>query len=137
MKIENARLLLNVDPTKPPISQYRLRNGGTKPIHYFTIVAWSSNGTGGTLGNVPPWDGRITNRLLMPGQIVPTVKRNYDPEIVPLTSDLREKLGLTGPLKLIVVLLVDQITFSDGSTYSNVKSSKALLDYFETLTPKD
>jgi len=73
----------------------------------------------------------------MPGQIVPTVKRNYDPEIVPLTSDLREKLGLTGPLKLIVVLLVDQITFSDGSTYSNVKSSKALLDYFETLTPKD
>src|ERR1700741_2995511 len=75
LKIENARMLLSVDNTSP-IYQYRLVNRGTKPIHYFTVVAWHSGGTGGTLGNPAPWDGRITNRLIMPGRVLQTGKLN-------------------------------------------------------------
>jgi hypothetical protein len=50
--------------------RYKLSNRGEKPIHYFTVVAWTAEGTGGTLGGPPPWDGRVTDRLLNPGDSV-------------------------------------------------------------------
>ena len=132
LKIENARMLLSVDRNYP-IYQYRLVNRGTKPIHYFTVVAWHSGGTGGTLGNPAPWDGRITNRLLAPGRILQTGKLDRDVELVPLTAELRAKLNFDGALKNVTVLLVDHITFADGSTYDNRKASEALVSFFEKL----
>jgi hypothetical protein len=134
LKIENARMLLSVDNTYP-IYQYRLVNRGIKPIHYFTVVAWHSGGTGGTLGNPAPWDGRITNRLIMPGRVLQTGKLNHDVQVVPLTSEVRTKLSINGSLKAITVLLVDHITFADGSTYDNRKASEALVSFFEKLDP--
>ena len=134
LKIENARMLLSVDGNRPIIYHYRLVNRGAKPIHYFTVVAWHSGGSGGTLGNPAPWDGRITNQLLMPGRVVPD-KADTDVEIVPLTAESRTKLGLDGSMKHVTVLLVEHISFSDGSTYDYRKTSQALVDFLEKLDP--
>jgi hypothetical protein len=133
LKIENARMLLSIEGNRP-IYQYRLINRGPRPIHYFTVVAWYSGGTGGTLSNPAPWDGRITKRLLMPGHIAPD-KRDQDIEVVPLTAELRTKLGLSDSMKVVAVLLVDHVTFADASTYDNRKASQALGDFFEKFDP--
>ena len=131
LKIENARMLLNVEDNPPIIYQYRLINRGAKPIQSYTIVAWQSGGTGGTLGGRAPTDGR---RLLMPGGIVPN-KPDPSVEIVPLTAKSRTKLGLDGSMKHVTVLLVEHITFSDGSTYDYRRISQALVDFLEKLDP--
>jgi hypothetical protein len=133
LKIENARLLLSVDPTNSPVYQYRLTNRGRKAIESFTVVAWTSSGTGGTLGNPAGWD--TTNKLLMPGHALSTHRANGDLEIVPLTSELRRNLGLKDSMKLVIVLLVEHIAFADGSSYDGQKASKALIEYFEKLDP--
>jgi hypothetical protein len=134
LKIKNARMLLSIDGG-PTFYQYRLVNRGRKPIHYFTVVAWHLGGTGGTLTNPAPWDGRITKRLVMPGHIVPTDKLDPDMEIVPLTPELRTKLKLDGSTRHVTVLLVDHIRFADESVYDNRKTSEALAAYFEKFDP--
>jgi hypothetical protein len=48
LKIEEAQLLISVNGGQPTY-RYRLVHRGSKPIRYFTVVAWNSNGTGGTL----------------------------------------------------------------------------------------
>src|SRR5688500_256610 len=92
-------------------NRYKLSNKGDKPIKYFTVVGWTAEGTGG-LSGPPPWDGRITDRLLYPGESVQV--GSSDLPIVPLNSTLREKLKLSGKLQTVIILLVDQITFADG-----------------------
>jgi hypothetical protein len=131
LKIENARMLLSVDGG-PTFYTYQLVNRGHKPIHYFTVSAWP----GGTLSNPPPWDGRITTRLLMPGRSVAgTDKLDPGMEIVPLTSELRTKLKLDGIMKAVVVLMVDQIRYADGSVYDNRPTLESLGAYFEKVAP--
>jgi hypothetical protein len=131
LKIENAQMLLSIDGG-PTSYTYRLVNRGRKPIHYFTVSAWPS----GTLMNPAPWDGRITKQLLMPGRSVPgTGKIDPDMEIVPLTNELRKKLKLDGTMKSIVILMVDQIRYADGSVYDNRPALEALSAYFEKVAP--
>jgi hypothetical protein len=127
LRIEEAQLLMPVGKGRAHY-RYKLTNKGDKAIHYFTVVAWSADGTGGTLGLPPPWDGRVTNRLLHPGESV-KVGRD-DLPIVPLNPTLREKLKLSGKLQTVVVLLVDQIEFVDGSKYDGQAASKSLIDFF-------
>ena len=69
LRIEEAQLLMPVDQSRLRY-RYKLSNKGDKPIHYFTVVAWNAEGAGGTLSGPPPWDGRITDRLLYPGESV-------------------------------------------------------------------
>ena len=131
LKIENARMLLSIDGG-PTSYIYRLVNRGRKPINYFTVSSWPS----GTLTNPAPWDGRITKRLLMPGRSVPrTDKIDPNMEIVPLTNERRTKLKLDGTMKAVVVLMVDQIRYSDGSVYDNRTTLEALNAYLEKATP--
>lgn len=127
LRIEEAQLLMPVDQGRENY-RYKLSNKGDKPIHYFTVVAWNAEGAGGTLGGPPPWDGRITDRLLYPGESVQAGQ--YDLPIVPLNSTLREKLKLSGKLQTVIILLVDHITFADGSEYDARAASKSLIDFF-------
>ena len=127
LRIEEAQLLMSVDKGRGHY-RYKLSNKGDKPIHYFTVVAWNAEGTGGTLSGPPPWDGRITDRLLYPGESVQVGQS--DLPIVPLNSTLREKLKLSGKLQTVVILLVDHITFADGSEYDARAASKSLIDFF-------
>jgi hypothetical protein len=131
LKIEAAKLLIAVEQKSPTLYQYRLINRGNKPIHYFTVVAWHSNGAGGTLSGPAPWDGRITKRVLQRGESVGS--GSDEVEIVPLTNELRDKLNVRGPLRSLVVLLVDHVTFADGSTYDAEQASRSLREYFENL----
>lgn len=126
LRIEDVQLLMLVDNGRARY-RYKLSNKGDKPIHYFTVVAWTAEGTGGTLSGPPPWDGRITDRLLFPGESVQVGQS--DLPIVPLNSTLREKLKLSGKLQTVVILLVDHITFADGSEYDARAKSESLADF--------
>lgn len=127
LRIEEAQLLMPVDKGRARY-RYKLTNKGNKPIHYFTVVAWTAEGTGGTLNGPPPWDGRITDRLLYPGESVQVGQS--DLPIVPLNSALREKLKLSGKLQTVVILLVDHIRFADDSEYDARAVSQSVADFF-------
>ena len=132
LRIEEAKRLLNTDVKWDARYLYQLRNQGTKPIIDFTVVAWTSFGTGGTVGH--PWE--MTGETLLPGQVIPSNEKDYQSQIVPLTDALRNKLELRGPMKEVVVLMVEQVKFADGSTYTDESTSKALISYFEALDSK-
>ena len=127
LRIEEAQLLMPVGKGRVRY-QYKLSNKGAKPINYFTVVAWSADGTGGTLNGPPPWDGRVTDRLLQPEESIWVGKDEH--AIVAIDSAVREKLKLSGKLQTLVILLVDQITFADGSKYDARLASKSLIDFF-------
>ncbi len=128
LQIKDVKLLVGVEQGDLPLYQFQLHNRGTKPIRYYTLGAWSSEGTGSTLG-----DGRITDRIIMPGQTIFHTGERYTAEIVPLTDQLRDKLKLQGPLKAVIVLIVESVTFADGSAYNDRSTSKALRDYFNEI----
>jgi hypothetical protein len=54
--------------------------------------------------------------------------------IIDLTPELRERLKLAGPLRVIVVLVVAKIEYADGSAFSDMKTVKALTDYFVDIS---
>jgi len=132
LRIEEAELLMPTGKGRA-YYRYKLTNKGDKPIHYFTVVAWNAEGTGGTLGGPPPWDGRVTDRLFQPGESV-RVGQDEHP-IVPINAAVRDKLKLNGKLRTVVVLLVDHITFADGSKYDARAASKSLRDFFTERAP--
>ena len=98
LRIEEAQFLMPVDKGRARY-RYKLTNKGDKAIHYFTVAAWTAEGTGGTLTGPPPWDGRITDRLLNPGESVQAGQS--DLPIVPLNSTLRKKVRCEGLIRII------------------------------------
>ena len=128
LKFEDARLLTSANDDGAWGASYKLRNCGTKPIQTFTAVMWTSYGSGGTLGG----PRRNENTLIMPGETV----NGANDEIVPLTDELRDKLQLRGPMKAVVVLIVESVKFADGSVYNNEAVSRALLAYFLDVSDK-
>jgi hypothetical protein len=76
-----------------------VRNNGSKPIREFTIGGpdWTMT-----------WSEKFTKRLLMPGQRAFEDDSNL--EIVPLTEKLKEKLELSGPMSVLVVMVIEQPT---------------------------
>lgn len=125
LQIEDAKLLVSADQSRPPLYQYSLRNRGTKPIQYYIISAWASSGGGGTLSD------RSADGLLMPGQTKPPTEQDRS-EVVPLTDELRQKLKLQGSMKSVIVLVVEKIRFADGSDYIS-ETAPALRTYFENF----
>src|SRR5215216_4621571 len=49
--IEEPMLLIGAKPRLQPIFRYRLRNISEKAVLRYSLVVWTSNGTGGSLGN--------------------------------------------------------------------------------------
>ena len=133
VRFEDVKLLMSVGRREFAIS-YRLHNVGTKPIRHLTPVIWTSFATGGTMGGSGISSGRIGNELLMPGQ---TADGGSTGNVLALTDALRQQLKLLGPMRGIVVLMVEQIEFSDGTIYEDKATSKALLSYFEELSSKN
>lgn len=125
LRIEEAKLLLNVD--RGWGISCRLHNQGSRPIRYVRLVAWTSYGTGSTLT-----PSSVGEKIILPGQTVPCDENDTD-EIVPLTTELREKLKLQGPMKDVITLMIESIRFTDGTIYSDEETSKALLNYFQGL----
>lgn len=125
LQIEEAKLLLNIEHGWG--ISCRLHNKGSKPVRYVTLAAWSSHGAGSTFS---PASGR--EKLIMPGQTV-SFEEDGSNEIVPLTAELRGRLKLRGPMKDVIVLMVESIQFTDGTIFSDSAISKSLLNYFQDL----
>jgi hypothetical protein len=128
LKFEHAKLLTSTEADGAWGASYKVRNCGMKPIRSFTAVMWTSFGTGGTVAS----PRQIGNKLIMPGETA----NGDDDEIVPLTNELRDKLQLRGPMKAVVVLLVESVTFADGSVYNYEAASRALAAYFLDVSDK-
>ncbi len=83
--------------------------------------------TGGGSG----WPRKVTDEVVMPGQLVPLGEGNY--EIVPLTEELRDKLNLRGPMTGVGILMITKVTFADGTVYDARPTYKALCAYLANL----
>lgn len=110
-----------------PFNSYRVRNRGTKPIRKFTVAAWSSAGT----GYKSSWEGSTPEELIMPEQLAPV--KEQEVEIVPLTKELRKKIKLDGAMKAVLILMVVNVEYADGTSYSDAATSKSLEEYFELV----
>lgn len=122
--IENVRLLRDVEGRTPGFYAYQLRNIGTKSIAAYTLSVWYSDATGATLkpetieGNLLPNDTMLA----------PSLKRGL--ELVPLSKELRQRLGLHKVQQVLAVIMVEHIHFTDGTSYHSEKLSSAIEQYF-------
>lgn len=131
IQIEKAKLLFFVGPGSNWGASYQLRNSGVKAlrIQSITLSMWTAQGVGLSWQEIT----QDSEKAVLPGQLVPIKEDNHNVEIVPLTDEIREKLKLHGPMKAIVVLMIEQVKFSDGSVYSDERTSKAVQDYFQKI----
>lgn len=131
IQIENAKLLFFIGPGSSWGASYRLRNSGTKPlrIQSITLSMWTATGVGSTWQELPQEE----YNFISPSQVIKTKEDPRKIEIIPLTDEIRDRLKLRGPLKAIVVLMIEQIKFLDGSVYSAESVSKDLQSYFSTI----
>lgn len=120
IKFENVKFLAGVNGGST--NCYNLRNVGTKPI--VSVTVYSSNRAENTYGFSK--SGKI---LMQPGEMMSESVSNIKNEIVPLTDDLRTKLNLNGKLKGIMMLMVVNVEFADGTTFSDETTRKALEKY--------
>jgi hypothetical protein len=122
IQFEKVRFLASVDGGGAGIS-FVVRNVGSKSIREFTVggADWTMN-----------WSEKFTKKLLLPGETA--FDRNKEIEIVPLTDDLRARLKLKGPMRAILVVMVIDVEYSDGTSYSVRDVYKALKQYSENLS---
>jgi len=128
LRVERAKVLVNVENYHDIIFQYDLRNAGSKPIKDFSVVFFSSAGNSGTLN-----DNRLKDRTLLPGEVISTEEESPARTVIPVTTELRRSLKLDSPVKNIVVLMIWTVHFSDGTTFSDEKNLKATRSFFEEL----
>lgn len=99
-----------------------VRNSGSKPIREFTI-----GGADWTMS----WSEKFTKKLLMPGERA--FEGNTNAEIIPLTEKLKDKLKLNGPMRSVLVVMVIEIKYADGTTFDARPAHEALRKYTERL----
>jgi hypothetical protein len=124
LQFENARLLMNVNDGSY-VFAYNIRNVSTKPVARWEPMFWTSQGTGGTL--IDESDSQ-QNRVLLPDEVL----RETPPQLTPLTDDLRKRLHLDQ--RGMVVLVIKEVVFQDGSRYENRSLVKSIISYFEQLS---
>jgi hypothetical protein len=129
LQIEDAKYLLDTNADYKHKIQFEVRNISSKPIEDFNIVAVRSSGTINSI--LHPW--RSANSLLMPQSKTECYKKNLPYEIVPFPKELNQRLQLKGKVRGIVILLVQEVLFADGSRYKDEGSVEALSKYFEEL----
>ncbi|CAN5211559.1 hypothetical protein BH18ACI2_BH18ACI2_04640 [soil metagenome] len=113
--------------------RFQLRNRGSKPIRGVSFAVLT---TSGGLWFSDSWPRKLTGEVVMPGQIVPLSNEDQQIEVVPLTEELREKLKLRGPMKAVILLMVTAVEFTDGTTYNDEPTQKALETYLEGLSSR-
>jgi hypothetical protein len=120
IEFKEVRFLVSLDGGGT--RSFIVSNKGAKPIRAFTIggVDWTKT-----------WSEDYTKRLLMPGETA--FKGDDNIEIVPLTSELRKKLKLNGPMKAILTVMVIEIQYADGTTYDARSTYEALKEHSERL----
>ena len=122
IQFEQVRFLASVEGGGASAS-FVVHNNGPKPIREFTIGGpdWTMT-----------WSEKFTKKLLMPGERA--FEGKNDVEIVRLTDELRHKLELNGPMKAILVVMVIDVEYADGTTYDARPAYHALRKYSERLS---
>ena len=124
---ENVRFLAGVKGGG--VTSYDLRNRGTKSIRAFKVAD--------SMGSTLSWDVARYCSPVPPGESVPLAEPGKDSsKIVPLTSELREKLKLQGPMQGLVVLMVVRVEFTDGTIYDDEIAFKAMRSYMDETQGK-
>jgi hypothetical protein len=123
LEFVETKLLLNLS-SRLWAPSFRLRNCGTKPIRAFTVAAAGAGERS--------WKADSPAKYLIPGQIMALNGDGRDDEIVPLTEELRNRLGLRGPMKGITALLVVSAEYADGSHFQE-GGYEELTDYLDTV----
>jgi hypothetical protein len=121
LKIEKAFVGKTLDGTEEMF--FQARNTGSKPIVFFQIDMIGSNGGGQS--SIFPYDRTQTS--VPPRAVAPPGLKEDSVEFVPLTEDLKQKLRLTGKMRVIAFFMVLKVQFQDGSTYD----ATPLLDSLE------
>lgn len=122
LEFVEVQLLLNVG-NRHWTPSFRFRNCGTKPLRAFTVAAAGTGEWG--------WKAEDANQYLMPGQTL-TLNENSRDQIVTLTDELRDKLGLRGPMQGIMALVVIDAEYADGSRFQE-SGYEPFSDYLETV----
>lgn len=130
LEFETPTLLMGIEGSGLALKG-NLRNRGIKPISSFSFALWNSVGGGW----VDSWPRKITTEVLGPGQTLPLATETGN-EIVPLTADLRQKLKLQGPMRGVLVAMIVQVKFADGTSYSDEPIFNALRDYLNNVQAK-
>ena len=123
LRFENAKLLAGVEGGS--LKEYRLRNIGAKAIRSIKI--------GDSTGNIWSWDVAKEHGPIKPGHLIPPWSKADWVEVLPLTTDLRKRLNLEGPMRAIVVLMVIRVEFMDGGRYDDETVFKALRTYVDDV----
>ncbi len=131
IEIGDLKLLNSVDGNRRSAFQYELRNRGAKPIKYVSVWSVTSAATGGG----PLYNGHSLTKPLMPGEKVAVGESSLG--VVKLTALLRESLKLTGPVRAVVVLLIESVEYTDGSVFTDRNTVKALEDYFININSEE
>ncbi len=121
LKIEKAFVGKTLDGTEEMF--FQARNTGSKPIVFFQIDMVGSNGGGQS--SFFPYDRNQPS--VPPGAVAPPGLKEDWVEFVPLTEDLKQKLRLTGKMRVIAFFMVLKVEFKDGTTYD----ATPLLDSLE------
>lgn len=129
VQIEDAKFLTEVNSSRYKVL-YELRNKSSKPISDVNVVALSTRGIDGSI--LHPW--METDDILMPGQITAGYKGKLPWQVLPLTNEIKRKLILNGNRQEVIVLIVQDVIFADGSKYSDEKSSEYLRNIFDEMS---
>jgi hypothetical protein len=120
--IEESKLLVDLsNASEKPRFEYKVRSTSNKPIRSYKIAAWWHNQTGGTLG------GKPLDKLIQRGEVIQNYDKDY--QVVPLSDDLKERLGPR--MRGLVVLMVYQVSFQDGTEYNGEPLAHSMLQFFE------
>lgn len=132
IQIEDARIFLPVSGSGLSVT-YKLRNRGSKPLGVQSVYV-RMIGPGVTERG---WEERPkdeTASLIMPGALMP---ESYDlgksATVVPATDEILKGLKTPGDKLALAVLMIEEIKFTDGTTYEAKDVAKALRDYFWSL----
>ena len=109
------------------LTSYDLRNSGTKPIRKITI--------GDSRGSRWTWDVASEHGPVLAGQLFPRSKEDWI-EVIPMTSELRDKLKLQGPMQNVLILMVIRVEFMDGTFYDDEPTYKAMQSYMDDVQAK-
>lgn len=130
LKIERALVARMLDGSQKEF--FQARNTGTKPIVFFQVAMWHSDNSG--LNAI--WPYKRTQNVVLPGELAPSKITDGSVEFVPLTENLKEKLGLTGTMRKIVFFMVFKIEFQDGSVYDATALLNALEQHLTMFEEK-
>jgi fumarate reductase subunit D len=132
IRFQDVTLLMTEDGKDLAIA-YNVRNTSKKPIRYLTPVVWTSYDTGGTLTPVATKSETLLETMILPGQLVE--KQVFNKIVSPAPDVLARLKSIIGK-KPMVVLMVKNVMFADGTQFTDDVTFKSIQSYFEDLNYK-